>query len=223
MFAGWENKRTTLRRRRQEQELTFTYTDEILTKTCPLKLLIEITTGTVKHQFHCAFGIINSSFQFIDLFLHQKFILAGDVKVYVEHTLKPIIEFKDKNPLQIKYFGFSSLGQSLARYFYDCRGEEVYTKSQLNAQCQRVNVSSAMHTKFHSIPSNPMADTDRYSIEIPMHVDASHDAKFVVASDNSFNSIRNGYEIGMYIVYHLHIGICLSRSMNFQSNPYVWF
>lgn len=46
VFAGWENKRTTLRRKRQDQELTFTYTDEILTKNCPLKLLIEITTGT---------------------------------------------------------------------------------------------------------------------------------------------------------------------------------
>lgn len=45
VFAGWENKRTTLRRKRQDQELTFTYTDEILTKNCPLKLLIEITTG----------------------------------------------------------------------------------------------------------------------------------------------------------------------------------
>lgn len=46
VFAGWENKRTTLRRKRQEQELIFTYTDEILTKNCPLKLLIEIKEGT---------------------------------------------------------------------------------------------------------------------------------------------------------------------------------
>lgn len=45
VFAGWENKRSTLRRKRQDQELIFTYTDEILTKNCPLKILIEITTG----------------------------------------------------------------------------------------------------------------------------------------------------------------------------------
>lgn len=50
VFAGWENKRTTLRRKRQDQELTFTYTDEILTKNCPLKLLIEITTGSTNNE-----------------------------------------------------------------------------------------------------------------------------------------------------------------------------
>lgn len=121
--------------------------------------------------------------------------------MYVEHTLKPIIEFKDQNPLPIKYFGFSSLGQSLARYFYDCRGDEVYTKSQLNAQCQHADVSSAVHAQFRSIPSNAIADTDRYSIEIPMHVAASHDARMCVASDDSFNSIRNGYEFGMYCAF----------------------
>lgn len=44
-FGGWENKRTTLRRKRQDMELTFTYTDEILSEICPLKMLIEITTG----------------------------------------------------------------------------------------------------------------------------------------------------------------------------------
>lgn len=118
--------------------------------------------------------------------------------MYVEHTLKPIIEFKDPNPLPIKYFGFSSLGQSLARYFYDCRGDEVYTKSQLSERCQYGNVSSDVHAQFHPIPSNAIADTDRYAIEIPIYVAASHDARMCVASDNSFNSIRNGYEIGMY-------------------------
>ncbi|XP_055311129.1 uncharacterized protein LOC129573947 [Sitodiplosis mosellana] len=163
VFAGWENKRATLRRKRQDQELVFQYTDEILTKNSPLKLLIEITS-------------------------------AGDIRAYVEHTLKPIIEFKDSNPLQIKYFGFSSLGQSLARYFYDCRGDEVYTKSQLQSQCQHVNTTSNEHTQFHRIPDNSITDTDQYSIEIPLYVAASHDAHILLASDNSFNSIRNGYE-----------------------------
>lgn len=55
MFAGWENKRTTLRRKRQDQELTFTYTDEILTKNCPLKLLIEITTGMYGQSYNKVF------------------------------------------------------------------------------------------------------------------------------------------------------------------------
>lgn len=44
VFAGWENKRATLRKKRQDEELVYNYTDEILTKNSPLKLLIEITT-----------------------------------------------------------------------------------------------------------------------------------------------------------------------------------
>lgn len=58
MFAGWENKRTTLRRKRQDQELIFTYTDEILTKNCPLKLLIEITTGMTEGTEGMVYGAL---------------------------------------------------------------------------------------------------------------------------------------------------------------------
>lgn len=122
---------------------------------------------------------------------------AGDIRAYVEHTLKPIIEFKDQNPLQIKYFGFSSLGQSLARYFYDCRGDEVYTDSQLQSACQHVNASSNDHTEFKPIPSNDITNADQHSLEIPLHVAASHDAHILLASDNSFDLIRNGYKIGL--------------------------
>ncbi|XP_031630189.1 uncharacterized protein LOC116345171 [Contarinia nasturtii] len=163
VFAGWENKRATLRRKRQDQELIFQYTDEILTKNCPLKILIEITS-------------------------------AGDIRAYIEHSLKPIIEFKDSNPLKIKYFGFSSLGQSLARYFYDCRGDEAYTKSQLNSRCQHVNTTNIEHTEFHRIPDNSITDTTQYDVEIPLYVAAQHDAHILLSSDNSSNTIHNGYE-----------------------------
>lgn len=121
---------------------------------------------------------------------------AGDIRAYVEHTLKPIIEFKDPNPLQIKYFGFSSLGQSLARYFYDCRGDEVYTKSQLRSHCQHINSSSSELIQFNRISDNEINNADQYSLEIPLHVAATSDAHILFASDDSFNSIRNGYEFG---------------------------
>lgn len=157
---------------------------------------------------HNRYDQIHRDFQWQNSVFTRKFFnlhsfSAGDIRVYVEHTLKPIIEYKDAKPLQIKYFGFSSLGFSLARYFYDCSGDKVYTKSQLNTRCQHANVSSALHTQFHSIPSNSLADTDRYSIEISMYLAGSHDAHIVVASDNSFNSIRNGYEFGMYTVWYI--------------------
>lgn len=122
---------------------------------------------------------------------------AGDIRAYVEHTLKPIIEYKDPNPLEIKYFGFSSLGQSLARYFYDCHGDEVYTNAQLETYCQHASISSNDYTQFYAIPSNSIGDTEQYPIEIPLHVAAPHDAHILLASDNSFDSARYGYEFGL--------------------------
>lgn len=148
-----------------------------------------------KNQFYCVVLYV--------------YCTAGDIRAYVEHTLKPIIEFKDPNPLQIKYFGFSSLGQSLARYFYDCRGDEVYTKSQLQSHCQHVNTASNEHTQFHRIPDNSITNTDQYSIEIPLHVAATHDAHILLASDNSFNSIRSGYEFGLYTDVHFVLFISI--------------
>lgn len=121
---------------------------------------------------------------------------AGEIRAYVEHTLKPVIEYMDKNPLPIKYFGFSSLGQSMARYFYDCHGDEVYTNSQLQAHCQSVNVTSDEHTQFNRIPNNSIIGDDQYTLEIPLYAAASHDAHILLSSDASFDTIRHGYEIG---------------------------
>lgn len=149
-------------------------------------------------------------------------LAAGDIRAYIEHTLKPIIEFKDSNPLQIKYFGFSSLGQSLARYFYDCRNDEVYTKSQLQSQCQHVDTTSDEHTQFHRIPDNSITDTDQHSIEIPLYLAASHDAHILLASDNSFNSIRNGYEFGSYSISAVS-DFCLFLSRFFFIDDYNMF
>lgn len=80
----------------------------------------------------------------------------------------------------------------MARYFYDCRGDEVYAKSQLQSDCQQANVSSNEHTQFYPISNKFINDV----LEIPLHVAAAHDAHILLASDNSFDSIRNGYEFG---------------------------
>lgn len=65
-FGGWENKRTTLLRKRQEESLIFSYTDEILSNSCPLKALIEITTGL--SDSYCA--KLNSSHSYINDLMH---------------------------------------------------------------------------------------------------------------------------------------------------------
>lgn len=151
VFGGWENKRTTLRRKRQDEELIFTYTDEVLAENCPLKMLIEITTGLCFQTQRVVH--IDPSFKTSNDILKQSihFNLAGEIRIFVEHTLKPVIEFKDTTPLQIKYVGFSSLGQSLARFFYDCQEDKIYTKSQLESSCQHMNTTTNEYFQFNPI------------------------------------------------------------------------
>lgn len=123
-------------------------------------------------------------------------ITAGSIRVYVEHTIKPIIEFKDSNPLNIKYFGFSTLDQAVVRFFYNCRGDEVYTTSQLQSQCQQLNTTNSAYTQFHRIQDNSITDSDQYPIELPLYVAAEQNAHLLLASDDTYNDTRNGYEIG---------------------------
>lgn len=98
--------------------------------------------------------------------------------------------------MNIKYFGFSTLDQAVVRFFYSCRGDEVYTKSQLQSQCQQLNTTNSSYTQFHRIQDNSITDSDQYPIELPLYVAAEQNAHFLLASDNTYNDTRNGYEIG---------------------------
>lgn len=123
-------------------------------------------------------------------------ISAGQIRVYTEHSLKPLIEFKDSTPLQIKYFGFSSLGQSLARFFYDCQEDKAYTESQLISKCQYINTTSSQHMQFKHIQNVPIKRSNQYPIEMPLYIRALSDAHILITSENSDSSKRNGYELG---------------------------
>lgn len=47
---------------------------------------------------------------------------GGLIKVFIEYQTEPLAEYRDKNPLQIKYFGFASYDNSPNKYFYNCEG-----------------------------------------------------------------------------------------------------
>lgn len=117
----------------------------------------------------------------------------------MEHTLKPIIEFKDANPLRVKFFGFSSLEQSSVRFFYNCRGDEVYTTSQLQSQCQYLNSSSNEYIQLNHMQDNAITDSDRYAFEVPLYLAAAQDAHILLASDSAYDNIQTGYEIGQLL------------------------
>lgn len=51
VIGGWANNRTLIRRKRQDEDMTTEYTFNSLQKDNPLKVQIEITTGTaVNHK-----------------------------------------------------------------------------------------------------------------------------------------------------------------------------
>lgn len=45
VVGGWENERTLIRRKRQDNDMTVQYTSNVLRKDDPVQLLIEITNG----------------------------------------------------------------------------------------------------------------------------------------------------------------------------------
>lgn len=45
VVGGWENERTLIRRKRQDNDMTVQYTSNVLSKDDPVQLLIEITNG----------------------------------------------------------------------------------------------------------------------------------------------------------------------------------
>lgn len=119
----------------------------------------------------------------------------GDIGVYIEHHIKPIITFKDTTPLGIKYFGFSSLGLSLARFFYDCRGDEVYSISQQHTSCSALETTSSVHNQFIKINNNSIAQPDVDLVDILINIQAPRDVHILFWSNNETNNIGIGYEI----------------------------
>lgn len=127
---------------------------------------------------------------------------AGDIRVFIEHTLTPLIEYKDPNPLKITHFGFTSYGQSLARFYYNCRGDEIYTPTQLAQRCEQTSTSDLEHTHFVPIGANAAESSD-HVVNLPIFVAAKQDAHILISSDNSsLDHIRNGYEIGEAYQFH---------------------
>lgn len=98
--------------------------------------------------------------------------------------------------MNIKYFGFSSLGESLARFFYDCRGDEVYSESQLKQSCISLETDNSEHQRFHEISDNFISRPGDRLVDIPLYVQAPKDAHILLSSNNDSQNIQQAYEIG---------------------------
>lgn len=164
VFGGWENYRTTVRRKRDDMEMKFEYTDQVLASKSPLKALIEITTH-------------------------------GEIRIFIEHKIVAVLETRDPSPLSIKYVAFASLQHSLAEFFYACKGEDIYTKKQLEGNCQTYETKENQFREFHPLQSRIQKKytADEFIVNTLFYAEARRAIRILLSQDNV---LSNGYEIG---------------------------
>lgn len=84
----------------------------------------------------------------------------------------------------------------MARFYYDCPGEEVYTPQQLAQDCQQTTTSEAEHKNFVAISAKALEDPELL-LNLPLMVKGQKEARILVSSDNGpLGQIRSGYEFG---------------------------
>lgn len=70
--------------------------------------------------------------------MHNNFenTTAGEIKVFAEYQDAPLAVAIDQKPIQIKYFGFASYDNYLAKFFYNCAGENTYSANDISTLCR---------------------------------------------------------------------------------------
>lgn len=112
--------------------------------------------------------------------------------MFIEHERKPIAVWKDPAPLLIQYYGFASYENSLARYFFNCIGEQPQTESSLSTQCKQTQVSEYEYNQFVPIPAG---QPEGYLISLLVHIKADRDAHILLSPKTEINDIDAVYEI----------------------------
>lgn len=127
---------------------------------------------------------------------------AGDIRIYIEHKVGPVIEFKDSVPLKIAYFGFSSLGNSLARFFYNCTEDNVYARTQLIDKCESLSNENSTMKTFRIADPNDVAKNSNLLLDFQFFVEAVNDysVRFTMNEHD-----KNGYQIGETIQLELFL------------------
>lgn len=58
---------------------------------------------------------------------------------------------EDKSVLPVKYFGFASYDNSLAKFFYNCEGEHAYQEDDIKKLCRYAEASENEYKDFYKI------------------------------------------------------------------------
>lgn len=106
-----------------------------------------------------------------------------------------ILEARDATPLAIKYIGFASLQHSLAEFFYGCKGEDIYTKKELQTSCTSYETKDNNFKDFYKLNSKieKKHAADNYIVNTLFYVEARRGVRVLLSKDKE---ISNGYEMG---------------------------
>lgn len=115
--------------------------------------------------------------------------------MFIEYKDEPLAITTDRRPLAVKYFGFASYDNSLAKYFYDCPGEYVYELNELTKRCNNYEAFENEYKKFFAISEIEGIRPDGYIIKLPVFIQAERDAHILLSPQNRDDRSDDVYEI----------------------------
>lgn len=138
---------------------------------------------------------------FVSISWQSIFVLGGEIRLFIEHKLVSILETRDAAPLAVKYVGFASLQHSLAEFFYGCKGEDIYTKNELQSNCTLYETKANTFKDFYKLNSkiDKKYAANSYIVNTLFYVEARRGVKILLSKDEA--DISDGYEMGITIFY----------------------
>lgn len=102
---------------------------------------------------------------------------------------------EDKTVLPIKYFGFASYDNSIAKFFYDCEGENAYGSDDLKSLCRYADASENEYKEFYKITDITGIRPNGYLINIPFYIQGERDAHILLTTGPKADRSEAEYEI----------------------------
>lgn len=115
--------------------------------------------------------------------------------MFIEYQKEPLAVAKDKSVLPIKYFGFASYDNSLAKFFYNCEGENAYGDEDIKNLCRYASATENEYKEFYKITDVTGIRPEGYIINFPFYIQAERDAHVLLTKGPLANREDDEYEI----------------------------
>lgn len=107
---------------------------------------------------------------------------------------------QDKDVLPVKYFGFASYDNSLAKFFYNCEGDNAYGENEIKELCHYADARENEYNEFFKITDISGIRSEGYIINFPFYIQAERDAHVLLTAKPEANREANEYEIRKYSI-----------------------